>query len=29
MKPQELLMERLDFTYPGMEKAGKLLASGD
>ncbi len=29
MKPQELLMERLDFTYPGLEKAGKLLASGD
>lgn len=29
MKPQELLFTRLDFTYPGLEKAGALLASGD
>jgi len=29
MNPQELLFTRLDFTYPGLEKAGALLESGD
>ena len=29
MKPQELLFERLNFDYPGLEKAKERLDSGD